>query len=80
MLPGILYCILKAKGKAQQQGHHGEKSAERQGAHQALSGYRQKIRARKMVAGNKAKSGCFPKLLMLFLPFMAVGSYLFLSS
>jgi hypothetical protein len=31
---------------------------------------------KKLTGGAKnAKKGCFPKLLMLFLPFMAVGAY-----
>ena len=44
------------------------------------SGYRQKIHEKKRAAGNKSKSGCFPKLLMLLLPFTAVAAYLFLGS
>jgi hypothetical protein len=33
---------------------------------------------KKLTEGNKSKNGCFPKLLMLLLPCMAVGAYLFL--
>ena len=43
------------------------------------SGYQQKIRGKKLAEGNK-KSGCFPKLFMLLLPFMALGTYLLLRS
>jgi len=43
------------------------------------SDYRQKIQEKKLVAGAK-KNGCFPKLFMLALPFIAVGTYLFLGS
>jgi hypothetical protein len=41
--------------------------------------YREKIREKK-IAANKSKSGCFPKLFMLLLPFIAVGAYLLLRS
>ena len=33
-----------------------------------------------MNGGSKSKNGCFPKVFMLLLPFIAVGSYLFLRS
>jgi hypothetical protein len=42
------------------------------------SDYRQKIRAKKLAAGSK-KNGCLPKLFMLLLPLLAVGTYLFLA-
>jgi hypothetical protein len=59
-----------------------------------VSGHQQKIQEKKMAGGNKemaegikkmaggnkSKNGCFPKLFMLLLPFMAVGAYLFLRS
>jgi len=35
---------------------------------------------KEIAGGNKSKSGCFPKFLMLLLPFMAIGAYLFLRS
>jgi hypothetical protein len=44
-----------------------------------VSDYRQQIREKKLVEGNK-KNGCFPRLFMLFLPFIAVGTYMFLRS
>ena len=44
-----------------------------------MSDYRQQIRGKKLAEGNK-KNGCFPKLFMLVLPFIAVGAYLFLGS
>jgi hypothetical protein len=37
-------------------------------------------RIKGMAGGNKSKSGCFPKLFMLLLPFVAVGAYLSLRS
>ena len=43
------------------------------------SDYRQQIREKKLAGGSK-KNGCFPKLFMLVLPFIAVGAYLFLRS
>jgi len=43
------------------------------------SGYRQKIRAKKRAEGEK-KNGCLPKLFMLLLPFMSLGTYLLLRS
>ena len=33
-----------------------------------------------MAGGKKSKNGCFPKLFILALPFMAVGAYFFLGS
>jgi hypothetical protein len=41
---------------------------------------RQENRARKRAEGSKSKDGCLPKLFMLLLPFIAVGTYLFLKS
>jgi hypothetical protein len=43
-----------------------------------MSDYRQKIRGKKRAEGNK-KNGCFPKLFMLVLPLVAVGTYLLLA-
>ena len=43
------------------------------------SGYSRNIRARQ-IAKNTKKSGCVPKLFVLLLPFVAVGTYLFLRS
>jgi len=43
------------------------------------SDYRQQIREKKLAEGSK-KNGCFPKLFMLVLPFIAVVTYLFLGS
>ena len=37
-------------------------------------------RDRKKMDGGNTKKGCFPKLFMLLLPFVAVGTYLFLWS
>ncbi len=54
--------------------------AERQEGSNDKSGYRQKIRAKKMIEGSKSKSGCSSKLFLLALPFAAVGAYWFLSS
>lgn len=34
----------------------------------------------KNIGGKDIKDGCFPKLFMLFLPFMAVGTFLFFKS
>jgi hypothetical protein len=54
-----------------------------------LGGYRKLFQGnRKMFEGkgmgkgnnDNAKNGCFPKLFMLLLPFMAVGTYLLLRS
>ena len=42
-----------------------------------VSDYRQQIRDGKMIEANK-KNGCLPKLFMLVLPIMAVGTYLIL--
>jgi len=42
--------------------------------------YRQQIRTKRIAQANKSKSGCSPKLFMLFLPFMLVGAYLLLRS
>ena len=33
----------------------------------------------KMAKGNKSKDGCLPKIFMMFLPFMVIGAYFFLS-
>ena len=44
-----------------------------------ISDYRQQIREKKLAEGNK-KNGCFPKLFMLVLPFIAIGIYVFLGS
>ena len=35
---------------------------------------------KKMAGGKKSRNGCFPKLFILALPFMAVGAYFFLGS
>jgi len=43
--------------------------------------YRQQIRAKRLVQGNKSKKpGCAPKLFMLLMPFMVIGAYLLLRS
>jgi hypothetical protein len=42
------------------------------------SDYRQQIREKKLAEGSK-KNGCFPKLFMLVLPLVAVGTYLLLA-
>ncbi|MCE9644676.1 MAG: hypothetical protein K8S20_01660 [Chloroflexi bacterium] len=34
----------------------------------------------KNIGGKDLKDGCFPKLFMLFLPIMAVGTFLFIKS
>jgi hypothetical protein len=34
----------------------------------------------KLAGGKKSKDGCLPKVFMLFLPFVAVGTYFFLKS
>ena len=43
------------------------------------SDYSQKVREKKLAEGSK-KGGCVPKLFMLLLPFVAVGTYLLLRS
>jgi hypothetical protein len=44
------------------------------------SGYQQKVREKKLAEGSRSRKGCFPKLLTLVLPFMAVGAYLLFRS
>ena len=60
----------------------GSEGGRRRGGRRGKGGnkpsYRQRIRERR-IAANK-KSGCVPKLVMLLLPFVAVGAYLFLNA
>ena len=42
------------------------------------SGYSKNIRARQ--TAKNTKSGCAPKLFVMLLPFIAIGTYLFLQS
>jgi hypothetical protein len=44
------------------------------------TGYQHRIKAKKMDEANKSNSGCSKKLFMLLLPFVAVGTYLFIRS
>ena len=65
------------KGRSRMQGR--ARKAGREEGPGNMSDYRQQIREKKLAEGNK-KKGCFPKLFMLVLPFIAVGTYLFLGS
>jgi hypothetical protein len=56
-------------------GNRSRKSRQGKGSSKG-SDYRQKIRANKKVG----KNGCTPKLFMFLLPFMAMGTYLFIRS
>ena len=57
----------------------GARRSNRGGRSEERTGYSAKIRERQ-VAKNAKKNGCVPKLFMLALPFVALGSYLFLRS
>jgi hypothetical protein len=61
-----------SRGRGGQRANQGGGSDER-------SGYSQKIRERQ-IAKNTKKGGCVPKLFMLLLPFVAVGTYFLLRS
>jgi len=52
--------------------------SDRQEGSEDISGYRQKIRENKKAESNKSKNGCFPKFLVMLLPLMAIGAYVFL--
>jgi len=76
--------IMQGRGrKASREEGQGNASDKRQQIREEGSGnrsdYRQQIREKKLAGGSK-KNGCFPKLFMLVLPFIAVGAYLFLRS
>jgi len=66
--------------KASSSKRRGARKQDREQGRDDISDYRQKIRAKKLAEGNKSKKGCSPKLLMLLLPFIAVGAYFFLIS
>ena len=53
------------------------KAAQGGGSDERKSDYRQKVDAGKVAQAGK-KGGCVPKLFMLLLPFVAVGTYLLL--
>ena len=76
--------IMQGRGrKASREEGHGNAGDKRQQIREEGSGnrsdYRQQIREKKLAGGSK-KNGCFPKLFMLVLPFIAVVTYLFLGS
>ena len=76
--------IMQGRGrKASREEGHGNAGDKRQQIREEGSGnrsdYRQQIREKKLAEGSK-KNGCFPKLFMLVLPFIAVVTYLFLGS
>ena len=39
-------------------------------------GSRKKVTGKSLASGGKTKDGCFPRLLLLILPFLAAGSFL----
>jgi hypothetical protein len=51
-----------------------------EGAGGGMGGYRKLFRGNRKGAGNNSRNGCFPKLFMLLLPLIAVGTYLFFVS
>ena len=63
-------------GQGRQQGNSGVG----QGARQDVGEQRQENRQRQRDAGDQTKKGCFPKLFMLLLPFIAVGTYFLVRS
>jgi hypothetical protein len=69
----------KGRGESSSKNRRAAKADRQEGADDR-SGYRQKIREKKMTEGSKSKNGCFPKLFMLILPFIAAGTYFFLRS
>ena len=76
--------IMQGRGrKASREEGQGNASEKRQQIREEGAGnasdYRQQIREKKLAEGSK-KNGCFPKLFMLVLPFIAVVTYLFLGS
>jgi hypothetical protein len=58
----------------------GSGRAEASGTGDSVRGYRKLFRGNRKAEGNNSRNGCFPKLFMLLLPFMAVGTYLLLRS
>ena len=65
--------------KAKRDHHDAGKSSQGEGSHSASS-HTQKDLGASLTGGSKSKNGCFPKLVMLLLPFVVAGSYLYLSS
>jgi hypothetical protein len=53
---------------------------ERFGNAGGLGGFRKIFQGNRAGEGNKSSNGCFPKLFMLVLPLITVGTYLFLRS
>ena len=55
------------------------KRKEKDGIRDGKSDYQNKIRAKKLAEGSKAKGrGCGQQMLLLFVPFVAVAAYWFL--
>jgi len=59
---------------------HGAQSQGKGKASGSAGGSWKKVSGPGMAGGNKTKDGCFPKLLTLLLPFIAIGAYFFLRS
>lgn len=72
--------LAQKSGRAERHGKsggHGKKIQEKKisaGNQELAEGFKD------LAGGKKSKDGCFPKLFMLALPFMAVGAYFFLRS
>jgi hypothetical protein len=71
-----------ARGKAEKESAPKRRGAsfKRTGKHNENSDYQQHIREKKLAEGSRAKNGCAPKLFMLLLPLMVIGTYLVLRS
>ena len=66
------------KGSSSSRGH-AQKSGREQGSGNAGGSWENKPE-KSIAKGFKAKDGCLPKLFMLLMQFIAVGTYLFLRS
>lgn len=67
----------KAKPSASSGQRGDRRAAQGGGSDERKSDYRQKVEAGKLAQPGK-KGGCLPKLFMLLLPFVVLGTYLLL--
>ena len=69
----------KAKRESSSMNHGAQDHGHGKAASSAGASWK-KTTGKGKAAGNNAKNGCFPKLLTLLLPFVAVGAYFLLRS
>jgi hypothetical protein len=70
----------RAEKQGRQQGRQARNSGKGQSGGKEADTQQGENRLRRLAGGGKSKDGCFPKLFVLLLPFIAVGTFFLLRS